>query len=223
MLGRHKSKKPILTIHTLRLFLAIGIGVFLSIQIHLFLYGITDVLVLWPILNEPPQTIPKLNATGLQHAIRNLHQRQFPIFLFGHTTGHSGSGTFQESMAQQGCPWQITVDKFEYTADGEKDWAFDKEGFDDKCEFTKNELVPHLVKAVTSKAEKHRRYIGGKDNDDKKRRGDSGEDEDGDEDDDDETEEGANRASSDAKQSDRIDLNSTAFIDLGKAPHIFIL
>lgn len=217
MVGQHKSKKPLIKIYTLRLFLAVGIAVFLSIQIHLFIYAATDVLIS-PSLNEPPQTIPKLNATGLQHAIRNLYRRQYPIFLFGHTTGHSGSGTFQEAIAQQGCPWKITVDQFEYRADGEKDWSFDKEGFDDKCEFTKSELVPHLVKAVKSKAQKMRRYIGGEDDDDKEKRGESAEDEDEDEkdDDDDETEEGANRVSSDAKQSDKIDLNGTAFIDLGK-------
>ena len=61
-------------------------------------------------------------------------------------------------MAQPGCPWNLTVDKFEYVVDGEKEWAYDVEGLDGDCEMTKTELVPHLLNAMMSKASKLRRY-----------------------------------------------------------------
>jgi hypothetical protein len=209
MKGR-REHKPKISIFKLRLCLAGGIGLFLGIQLHLLSY--TADLFNHSIMHEEPLTIPKLNATGLKVAIRNL-MNQSPLFLLGHTTGHSGSGTFQESMAQPGCFWNLAVDKFEYVADGEKDWAFDKEGYDDKCEMTKRELVPHMVNAIKSKAMKMRRYIDSRADDD-----DEGDDDDDDNDDDDDEEEvvSKNASSSIALQMENVGFGNTAFIDLGK-------
>lgn len=113
-------------------------------------------------------------------------------------------------MAQPGCPWDLTVDKFEYVADGEKDWAYDIDGFDKSCELTKNELVPHLVRAIKSKAMKMRLY--------RKEEAREEEDDDGSDDDDDSNNDvvSYNNASI-AKQLEGIGINSTAFIDLGKS------
>lgn len=113
-------------------------------------------------------------------------------------------------MAQPGCPWDLTVDKFEYVADGEKDWAYDIDGFDKSCELTKNELVPHLVRAIKSKAMKMRLY--------RKEEAREEDDDDGSDDDDDSNNDvvSYNNASI-AKQLEGIGINSTAFIDLGKS------
>jgi hypothetical protein len=62
-----------------------------------------------------------------------------PIFLFGHSTGHSGTGTFHQSILEPGCPWNITIDKFEYMVEGEGKW-----GYDEGCELVKAQLIPHL-------------------------------------------------------------------------------
>ena len=62
-----------------------------------------------------------------------------PLFIFGHSTGHAGTGTFHESLIQAGCPWNSTVDEFEYLAQGEEKWPYDSD-----CSLVKMELIPHL-------------------------------------------------------------------------------
>ena len=194
-----RKSKLLISISTIRLCLAVGIGLFLGVQFRL-LTSTTNLFT--PASSDYEQlTLPKLDAEGLQAAIRALHTRS-PLFLFGHTTGHSGSGTFQESMAQPGCLWNLTVDKFEYVVDGEKEWAYDVEGLDGDCEMTKTKLVPHLVKAIMSKASKLRQY-------------DSDEEEDVADDDDDN---GVRDVSSDAPFENQLKLigEGAAFIDMGK-------
>lgn len=143
----HKTR---ISISTLRLILATGIGLFLGIQFRLLAHTLSS-----PTQQTEEPLIQPLNATGLRQAIRKL-QQQSPLFLFGHTTGHSGSGTFQESLAQPGCFWDITVDKFEYVTEDEKTWANDVKGYDDNCDLTKSKLMPHLTGAIKRKARKLR-------------------------------------------------------------------
>jgi hypothetical protein len=200
-----KSKlkyKPKVSISTLRLFIATGIGLLFGIQFRLLTYT-AQLPTSQPLLIQP------LNETGLRHAIEHL-KKQSPLFLFGHTTGHSGSGSFHEALVQSGCPWDLTVDKFEYVADGERDWAYDIEGYDKSCEMTKTELVPHLVRAIESKARKMRLYREEEDDQDDDGGGS------GDDDDSNTKDVVSYNNASIAKQLESIGSNSTVFIDLGK-------
>ncbi|KAL7516374.1 hypothetical protein ACHAWX_001396 [Stephanocyclus meneghinianus] len=69
-----------------------------------------------------------------------------PLFIFGHSTGHSGTGTFHQSIIQPGCPWSAVVDEFEYLADGEKTWPYDAE-----CSLVQKKLIQHLYSVVANK------------------------------------------------------------------------
>ena len=79
----------------------------------------------------------------------DLYQPQkdtiYPRFIFGHSTGHSGTGTFHQSILLPGCPWNSTVDEFEYLADGERKWPYDAD-----CSLVERELIPHLWNATSS-------------------------------------------------------------------------
>jgi hypothetical protein len=70
-----------------------------------------------------------------------------PIFIFGHSTGHSGTGTFHQSIIQPGCPWNTTVEEFEYVAEGEKKWQYDGD-----CALVERELIPHLLESVGNRS-----------------------------------------------------------------------
>lgn len=101
----------------------------------------------------------------------------------------------------------MTVDQFEYVTDDEKSWAFDIEGFDDTCELTKSNLVPHLVGAIRSKARKMTLVVD--------------DDDDGDDDDQEEEEEAV--VSSNATIEKQLEglikdigKESAAFIDMGE-------
>jgi hypothetical protein len=151
-----------LPLRSLYLFLAIGIGLILGIQIRLLAYTHQTLSPNPPKLNFLSQPLPieRINSVSLQQAIQTL-SKQSPIFIFGHSTGHSGSGTFHESLAQSGCPWNITVDKFEYRVEGETNWTYNE---NEPCGSTERELVPHLVEVVKSKARKVRGLIDDDDN-----------------------------------------------------------
>lgn len=88
---------------------------------------------------------PRIN----QLPTNNNNRTNTPIFIFGHSTGHSGTGTFHQSLLQPGCPWDInaTVDEFEYLAEGERKWNYDVE-----CSLVRERLIPHLVEVVHGKA-----------------------------------------------------------------------
>lgn len=70
-----------------------------------------------------------------------------PLFIFGHTTGHSGSGTFHNALSRPGCPWDTnsTVEAFENVADGEIHWPSDPD-----CHLTNTKLIPHLMTSIQS-------------------------------------------------------------------------
>jgi hypothetical protein len=83
-----------------------------------------------------------LNSAGLKIAIQNLREKS-PIFLFGHSTGHSGTGSFHESMSQPGCPWNVTVDKFEYIVKEERNLEYDP-----TCFLTQKKLLPRIISRI---------------------------------------------------------------------------
>ena len=77
-----------------------------------------------------------------------------PLFIFGHSTGHTGSGSFHQSIMQPGCRlWNTTIDEFEYLAEGEKKWKWpnDVNNYDDDdCSFVNDVLIPHVMKVVNN-------------------------------------------------------------------------
>jgi hypothetical protein len=72
-----------------------------------------------------------------------INKAAAPIFLFGHSTGHSGTGTFHQSLLEPRCPWNSTIDEFEYMAEGERKW-----GYDEDCKLVKEHLIPHLFDVI---------------------------------------------------------------------------
>ncbi len=67
-----------------------------------------------------------------------------PLFIFGHSTGHSGTGTFHSSLSEQGCPWDNhSVSIFENMVEGENVWPYDP-----NCTLTWNTLVPFILSSV---------------------------------------------------------------------------
>lgn len=85
---------------------------------------------------------------AVDHTFKTINETMAhrPLFIFGHSTGHSGTGTFQQSIIQPGCPWSAVVDEFEYLADGEKTWPYDAE-----CSLVQKKLIQHLYSVVANK------------------------------------------------------------------------
>jgi hypothetical protein len=69
-----------------------------------------------------------------------------PFFIFGHSTGHSGSTTFHDTLGKSGCPWK-PVSHFE---DEYKDEFLREQNWpdDNKCELTNSKLIPHLLSRI---------------------------------------------------------------------------
>eukprot|EP00804_Cyclotella_cryptica_P007042 CCRYP_019908-RA/>CCRYP_019908-RA protein AED:0.03 eAED:0.03 QI:70/1/1/1/1/1/2/55/539 len=131
-------RRPPVTVLGLKLFLGTGICLFVGIQVRLLAYSSHSLFVDTLIADLAPIPISTLNSTCVQHLMKKS-----PIFLFGHSTGHSGSGTFHESMSQPGCPWNVTVDKFEYTVKEERKLIHDT-----KCSLTHNKLIPRIISLI---------------------------------------------------------------------------
>ena len=69
-----------------------------------------------------------------------------PFFIFGHSTGHSGSTTFHKTLGEPGCPWNPVShfeDKYKDKFLDEKKWPDDS-----KCELTNSKLIPHLLSRI---------------------------------------------------------------------------
>lgn len=73
--------------------------------------------------------------------------RPFPNFIFGHSTGHSGTGSFHIAMVGPGCPWDISVNAFEDSlrsgTEQEKNWPYDP-----NCSKVLSTLIPHIDEKV---------------------------------------------------------------------------
>ena len=92
-----------------------------------------------------------LNSSQLKIAIHNLRKNS-PIFLFRHSMGHSGTGTFHESMSQPGCPWKVTVNKFEYMVKEERNLKNET-----SCFLTQTKLLPRIISRIKSEISLGRR------------------------------------------------------------------
>ena len=81
--------------------------------------------------------------------VATRHRR--PRFIFGHSTGHSGSTTLHKVLASPGCPWQ-SVARFEMRSKagkGEKGWAPDYPA----CANMTRHLVPEIAALVRGETE----------------------------------------------------------------------
>ena len=85
-------------------------------------------------------------ATSIQ---KDMHaEDNIGFFIFGHSTGHSGSTTVHNALIQPGCPWDnsLLVEHFENEHPGERIWPHDVD-----CSLTETTLVPFLQSTMESK------------------------------------------------------------------------
>lgn len=68
-------------------------------------------------------------------------------FIFGHSTGHSGSTTVHDALKQGGCPWDgHMLNMFERTPERKKEWDFDGD-----CERTRSAILPFFETKIDAK------------------------------------------------------------------------
>jgi hypothetical protein len=109
----------------------------------LLVLGTLRILVEVPLQPTTHQSaIKPKNSIGNAATMTTVPAR--PLFIFGHSTGHSGTGSFHSSLAQPGCPWDNnTVETFENTVEGEKVWPPDPD-----CTLTWTKLVPFILSSI---------------------------------------------------------------------------
>ena len=112
---------------------ALNIQRIAKLSCTVLLFTCTSYLLHYPIDPSPLHSSPLSNAEPNSKG----------IYIFGHSTGHSGTGTFHKSLQNtRGCLWNTTIGEFEYLAKGERRWRYDTD-----CSLVKERLIPHLVES----------------------------------------------------------------------------